>query len=98
MENEIAAPFGLAMTTCGVKILNAFVLRKKTTTGAKNNIKSMRGKIDQKGESHEPFQDHKKIGFEENSDRTAHLFCCLHDRRFLCPASNLKIIIDPKTL
>jgi hypothetical protein len=26
MENEIATPFGLAMTTCGVKIFNAFVL------------------------------------------------------------------------
>ena len=26
MKNEIAAPFGLAMTLCGVKIFNAFVL------------------------------------------------------------------------
>jgi hypothetical protein len=28
MENEIAVPFGLAMTTCGAKIINAFVLIK----------------------------------------------------------------------
>lgn len=26
MKNEIAAPLGLAMTTCDVKIFNAFVL------------------------------------------------------------------------
>ena len=26
MENEIATPFGLAMTTCDIKIFNAFVL------------------------------------------------------------------------
>jgi hypothetical protein len=38
MEKEIAAPLGLAMITCGVKIFNAFVLRKKTTTGTKNSL------------------------------------------------------------
>ena len=26
LKNEIATPFGLAMTKCGVKIFNAFVL------------------------------------------------------------------------
>ena len=26
LKNEIATPFGLAMTTCGIKIFNAFVL------------------------------------------------------------------------
>ena len=26
MINEIATPFGLAMTTCGVKIFNTFVI------------------------------------------------------------------------
>ena len=29
MKNEIAAPFGLAMTPCDVKIFNAFVLDAK---------------------------------------------------------------------
>ena len=28
MKNEIAAPFGLAMTPCNVKIFNAFVLNQ----------------------------------------------------------------------
>jgi hypothetical protein len=28
MKNEIAVPFGLAMTKCGVKIFNASVLDK----------------------------------------------------------------------
>ena len=28
MKNEIAAPFGLAMTPCDVKIFNAFVLER----------------------------------------------------------------------
>ena len=30
LKNEIATPFGLAMTTCGVNIFNAFVLEHVT--------------------------------------------------------------------
>jgi hypothetical protein len=56
------------------------------------------GEINKKGEIHAPFQDHKKIGFKENSDRTDYLPCCLYDRRFLCPAPYPQINIDSKTL
>jgi hypothetical protein len=58
-----------------------------TTMGTKNDIKCQRGRL-KKGERHGPFQDYKKIGFEENSNWTAHLFCCLNDRRFFCSASH----------
>jgi hypothetical protein len=37
MKNGIATPFGLAMTTCDVKIFSAFVLVRKFDPGGANN-------------------------------------------------------------
>ena len=60
MKNEIAAPFGLAMTPCDVEIFNAFVLVHPV-------VKKVQQKVEREFAVEIPYKFYKRQGLEVDS-------------------------------